>query len=154
MAKKKGSKAEARESAQRIWFAGLGALSAAEEEGSKLFHDLVKRGEGYDKDLRAGIEKTTRKAREEVKKIRGQAGKAWDRIGAGLDDQVGLALGRMGVPTKKEIDALTRKVERLTKTLEDLKGTKKRPKKKAAKKKAAKKKAAKKKAGSKNKSSA
>jgi poly(hydroxyalkanoate) granule-associated protein len=146
--KKKGSRGEARESAQRIWFAGLGALSAAEEEGSKLFHDLVKRGEGYDKELRAGIEKTTRKAREEVKKIRGQAGKAWDRIGAGLDDQVGLALGRMGVPTKTEIDALTRKVERLTKTLEEVQGGKKKPKKKAAKKKA------KKKAGSKKKSSA
>lgn len=140
MAKKKSSRSEAKESAQRIWFAGLGALSAAEEEGSKLFHDLVKKGEGYDKELRAGIEKTTRKAREEVKKIRGQAGKAFDRIGAGLDDQIGLALGRMGVPTKKEIDTLTRKVERLTRTLDDLKGKKKKPKKKAAKKRTAKKK--------------
>lgn len=35
---------EARQSAQRIWFAGLGALAMAEEEGAQLFESLVERG--------------------------------------------------------------------------------------------------------------
>lgn len=35
---------EARESAQKIWLAGLGALAVAEEEGGHLFERLVQRG--------------------------------------------------------------------------------------------------------------
>ncbi|MGB5658402.1 MAG: phasin family protein, partial [Thermoanaerobaculia bacterium] len=34
------------QSAQKIWLAGIGALATAEEEGSKLFNSLVKKGEG------------------------------------------------------------------------------------------------------------
>lgn len=35
---------EARESAQKIWLAGLGALAVAEEEGGRLFDRLVEKG--------------------------------------------------------------------------------------------------------------
>lgn len=35
---------EVRESAQKIWLAGLGALALAEEEGARLFDTLVERG--------------------------------------------------------------------------------------------------------------
>ena len=47
--KKSSRTAEVRESAQKIWLAGLGALSVAETEGTKLFKDLVKKGEGFEK---------------------------------------------------------------------------------------------------------
>ena len=46
--KKESVPDEFRKSAHRIWLAGLGALSAAEEEGSKLFHMLVDRGTEYE----------------------------------------------------------------------------------------------------------
>ena len=45
---KKGWQDDARESAHRIWLAGLGALAKAEEEGSKLFKNLVREGERYE----------------------------------------------------------------------------------------------------------
>ncbi len=123
-----------KDSAHKIWLAGLGALATAEEEGTKLFNTLVKKGEGYDKEVRNGFEKAAKVARKEASKVRSTAGKAWEKIGGGFDDQVGAALGRMGVPTKREIDSLSRKVDRLTKTLQDLKGKKRTAKKTARRK--------------------
>ena len=126
-----------KDSVHKIWLAGLGALATAEEEGTKLFNTLVKKGEGYDKEVRNGFDKAARVAKKEAGKVRNTAGKAWEKIGAGFDDQVGAALGRMGVPTKKEIDSLSRKVDRLTKTLQDLKGKKKTTRRKTATRKSA-----------------
>ena len=135
-AKKKATKRnvqdELKDSAHKVWLAGLGALATAEEEGTKLFNALVKKGEGYDKEVRNGFEKAASLAKKEAGKVRNTAGKAWEKIGAGFDDQIAAALGRMGVPTKREIDSLSRKVDRLTKTLQDLKTKKKTTRKKAA----------------------
>ena len=48
--KRNGSRApRMKESAQAVWLAGLGALAAAGEEGNKIFHQLVKRGEAAEK---------------------------------------------------------------------------------------------------------
>ena len=42
-----------RESVEQVWLAGLGALALTEEEGSKFFRALVKKGEGIEKRSRA-----------------------------------------------------------------------------------------------------
>ena len=54
MAKKKskGNKkltGDVKDATRKVWLAGLGALSAAEEEGAKAFKTLVKRGSQFEK---------------------------------------------------------------------------------------------------------
>ena len=44
-----------RETAQNIWFAGLGALSLAEDQGGKAFQALVKRGAQLDAKNRKAL---------------------------------------------------------------------------------------------------
>ena len=44
----KKSPNELKESVHKIWLAGLGAMSVAEQEGSKLFKNLVEKGEQYE----------------------------------------------------------------------------------------------------------
>ena len=44
---------ELKDSAHRIWLAGLGALAAAEEEGVKVFSRLVDRGRDVESRTRA-----------------------------------------------------------------------------------------------------
>jgi polyhydroxyalkanoate synthesis regulator phasin len=104
---------ELRESAHRVWLAGLGALSAAEEEGSKLFQRLVERGE-----------KLEAKGKEQAGKVKGKVGGAWEDLGDKLDEQVGKALHRLGVPTRDEIRKLTRRVEELSSKVDHLHGKK------------------------------
>jgi poly(hydroxyalkanoate) granule-associated protein len=123
------------DSAHKIWLAGLGALSSAEQEGERLFKTLVARGEQYETRVNGTVEKV----RSRVGKARDRAGKTLHTIESAFDDRVTSVLGRLGVPTRDEIARLTRKVERLTRVVEGKQpGARKRTKKKktARKKKA------------------
>jgi poly(hydroxyalkanoate) granule-associated protein len=109
---------EVKESTQKIWLAGLGALSSAEEQGSKLFKNLVKKGEAYEKkamgalgDLKQQVGKMTDEAQK-------SATKAWEKVEGVWDDRVAGTLQRIGVPSKDEISNLTKKVEDLTELVE------------------------------------
>ena len=126
--KKKTQTSDIKDSFHQVWLAGLGALATAEEEGGKLFKSLVKKGQKYEKSVKVPV----RKATKTVKDVRSKAGKTMKKFESALDDHVDAALHRIGVPTQKEIAKLTRKVDRLTKKLEESLGTK--PKKKAKKK--------------------
>ena len=117
-----------KDSAQKIWLAGLGALATAEEEGGKLFKNLVKKGEEYEVRGKAELGKEFGKLKDIVVEVRGKAGKAFEevsgKVGEKLDDQVAAALARIGVPSKDEIATLTARVEELTTLVEKLKAPK------------------------------
>ena len=98
------------DSAHRIWLAGLGALSAAQEEGSKVFDRLVERG----KDVEV-------KTKDQTEKVRDKAEAAWSNVGDKIDEKLTSALNRLGVPTRDEIRNLTQKIEELNAKVEQLK---------------------------------
>ena len=131
MAKKKPKKRELRESAEKVWLAGLGALATAEEEGGKAFKNLVSKGERYQKSFKKPVGDARKKVEGTVKEVRGRAGKTWRKVENAFDHQVTMTLHRLGVPTRGEIADLTRRVETLTRKL----GTTPRTAKKAAGKK-------------------
>ena len=102
-----------KDSAQQIWLAGLGAFAKAQEEGGKVFDALVKEGET--------IQARTRKMTDE--KIAAVAGKAtgtWDRLEQVFEDRVARSLGSLGVPSKKDIDKLSKRVVELTAVVQGL----------------------------------
>ncbi|QQR72472.1 MAG: phasin family protein [Holophagales bacterium] len=119
---------ELKESVNKVWLAGLGALALAEEEGSKLFKSLVKKGEEYEVRGKAEIGKEFGKLKDIVVEVRGKAGRAIEevsgKVGDKVDDQVTAALARLGVPSKDEIATLTARVEELTTLVEKLKAPK------------------------------
>jgi poly(hydroxyalkanoate) granule-associated protein len=100
-----------RESVEQVWLAGLGALALTEEEGSKLFKTLVKRGEGFERTAKKQLQKAVATAKE-------APGTALTRIEQGLDDTISGVLDRVGMPTKREINGLARRVEGLSNTIE------------------------------------
>jgi poly(hydroxyalkanoate) granule-associated protein len=113
-----------RRSAHEIWLAGLGALAVAEEEGTRLFKTLVKKGAGMEALNKDRLEKLIAK----VKPMREDAGARLQKVGVGMDNSMAAVLHRLGVPTRKEIQGLTKRVEELTHSLE----RRPRPKKPAA----------------------
>jgi poly(hydroxyalkanoate) granule-associated protein len=105
---------ELKDSAHRIWLAGLGALAAAGEEGTKMFDRLVDRGREYETRGRDEARKQYEGARASTDDIL----KTWSDK---LDESVTKALHRMGVPSRDEIHNLTRRVEELNAKVEMLK---------------------------------
>ena len=104
---------ELRESAQRIWLAGLGALSVAEEEGSKMFTSLVERGERWEKEGRERAERGRERARSRVSETVGE-------VESRIDERVTETMHRFGVPTRGEIRELSRRVEELNAKIDAL----------------------------------
>jgi poly(hydroxyalkanoate) granule-associated protein len=129
MAKKQQKKMydDMRESAHKIWLAGLGALAKAEEEGSKVFHNLVEAGEEFE----ARGKKRFKLVKGKVQEAREAAGSQFEKLGDTFDDKVASAVQRLGVPSRDEIQRLTKRVEELTAKVDKLKP---RPKARAAKK--------------------
>ncbi len=102
-----------KESAHRIWLAGLGALAAAEQEGTKVFSRLVERGREFES-------KGREEAKEQFDKARTKAESTWSDVSSKVDEAVAGAMHRLGVPTRDEIRTLTQKVEELTAKVETL----------------------------------
>ena len=117
----KNTQDELKDSVHRIWLAGLGALAAAEEEGSKLFSRLVDRGRDVESKGKDEVDKVGDKVRIEVDKAKAKAESAFEGWGDKLDEKLTAALHRLGVPTRDEIHNLTQRVEELNSKVEHLK---------------------------------
>ena len=118
MAKKNGkvSPNDLKDSANKVWLAGLGALASVGEEGGKLFDQLVKKGETFEPKVMSQVEK----AKDQFEVAKGKAGKAWTKLEGSIDDRVTAAIHRIGVPTRDEIKELSKRVAELTSKVEEL----------------------------------
>lgn len=96
-----------RDSANQIWLAGLGAFSKAQAEGSKMFDRLVQEGELVQDRIR-------KVADERIADARSRATGTWDKLEEVFESRVERALHSLNVPTKKDIDSLSRRVAELT----------------------------------------
>ncbi len=117
---------ELQESAHKIWLAGLGALSAAGETGSRVFQQLVERGEGMESEGREKVDDSVKQARGRVdasmKDARKRVETAVEDALKGVDERLTDVLHKFGVPTRDEIHSLTRRVEELNKKVDQLRG--------------------------------
>jgi poly(hydroxyalkanoate) granule-associated protein len=115
-----------RASAHQIWQAGLGAFAKAQEEGGRVFNKLVQEGSALQKRTRSMTGDRVSEMTDTVTKVAEGVGKqasgSWDKLEQVFEDRVMRALGAIGVPTRKDIDALTRQVEQLAKTVTALSG--------------------------------
>lgn len=103
-------------SAHKVWLAGLGALSMAEEEGGKLFKNLIQRGEDVEQRGKVRVDQ----AMDAVNGVKTVAESYWDTFENMVDDKVTAVIHRLGVPTKDEIEDLTKKVEGLTESIDKM----------------------------------
>jgi poly(hydroxyalkanoate) granule-associated protein len=147
-----------KESAQQIWLAGMGAFAKAQAEGGKVFEALVKEGVSLQRKTQSVAEEklgdVTGKVSSMASEVTSKAGASWDKLENIFEERTAKALGKLGVPTAKEVAALQRKVDELSAAVAKLTKPAKAaaseaPAKKAAAPKAAAKKAPAKKAAAK-----
>ena len=110
-----------RESANRIWLAGLGAFARTQEESEKLFQSLVTEGEKVEQQARQNAEARIEEARGKVVEFRGKANQQFDRLEELFQERVARVLSRMGVPTQEDIQELAKRVEALNQSIMALK---------------------------------
>ena len=114
-------KADKKKSEKWTWFdilrtpilASVGAFSIAEEGIEKFVRDLVERGETSEKEGKKIVDdfrKRTRKNRKDFE----------DRI----DERIQKALKSFRLPTRKDVDTLSRKIDKLEKRVSALKKSK------------------------------
>lgn len=123
------------EKGRDLWLAGLGAVATVEKEGTELietlekqgdrllsdlqkeankfFKDLVKRGEQTEKEGRKRLTAVVSEVEERQKDVTG-------KLESLVSETVETALGRLDIPTRREVQTLTKKVEALTKQVDAL----------------------------------
>lgn len=113
-----------KDSAQQIWLAGLGAFARAQEEGSKVFEALVKEGVSIQRKTQAATEEKIAEATSKMtglaSDIQAKAGNRWDKLENIFEERVAKALGKLGVPSTSEMNALTARIDELEKSLRQM----------------------------------
>jgi poly(hydroxyalkanoate) granule-associated protein len=105
-----------RDSAQKIWLAGLGAYERAKSEGPKMFETLVEQGRSLGAKAREGADQALRSMREGSQQAAGR----WDKLEQVFEDRVSKSLNRLGVLTKGEVGDLSRQVRELNENVRSL----------------------------------
>jgi len=115
-----------KDSANQIWLAGLGAFAKAQEEGGKVFEALVKEGLSIQRKTQAvaeeKISEATSKMATMATDISSRASGQWDKLENIFEDRVSRALGKLGVPSAKDIDALVARIDELNRNVAKLSG--------------------------------
>jgi poly(hydroxyalkanoate) granule-associated protein len=106
-----------RDSAQQIWLAGLGAFSKAQAEGGKVFDALVKEGVSLQRKTQSAAEErisdVTSKMSTMASDVSAKAGQQWDKLESIFEERTARAMNKLGVPTRKDLDALAARVAAL-----------------------------------------
>lgn len=120
------------EQLEHAFMAGLGALSDAQKKGAARFDSLVKEGEKFRKKATSRTESLIDDVQDA---IRGMADGAQsrasglldqvrdksqlDKLQSAFDTRVADAMDRLNVPSKNDIDAINKKLNKIVRLLED-----------------------------------
>jgi len=95
-------------SAREIWLTGLGAFSAMEEEGTKLYHNFLEKGKGLSKDLEKRGEDLEKKFKDKIESYSKK-----EDISKFFDEKMNQAFETIGISKNSEVKDLTNKVDKL-----------------------------------------
>ena len=158
--KKKDKFGEVAGQLEQAFMAGLGALSDAQKKGAERFESLVVEGEKFRKkatskteslidDVQDSIREMTEGAQSRATGLLDQVRdrSKLDKLQSAFDTRVADAMDRLHVPSKNDIDAINKKLNKIIRLLDEQgkpAAKKKATRKRATKKTATRKKAAKK----------
>jgi poly(hydroxyalkanoate) granule-associated protein len=124
-----------KDSAQQIWLAGMGAFAKAQAEGGQAFDKLIKEGMSLQRKTQSAAEERIGAVTEKMTAMAGEVGaKAnaqWDKLESIFEQRTAKALGKLGVPSAKDVAALSKRVDQLAAAVAKLGGKRAAAKKSA-----------------------
>lgn len=116
-----------KDSAQQIWLAGMGAFAKAQSEGGKVFEALIQEGTALQRKTQGLAEEKINEVTGRMSSMAGEvtarAGEHWDKLESIFESRTAKALGRLGVPTAADFQALSARIDALTARVEALSPT-------------------------------
>ncbi len=132
--KQKGGESRVGEVAEQLehaFMAGLGALSDAQKKGAARFDSLVKEGEKFRKKATSRTESLIDDVQDAIRDMAGGAQSRasglldqvrdksqLDKLQSAFDSRVADAMDRLNVPSKNDIDAINKKLNKILRLLE------------------------------------
>jgi len=114
----------------QIWLAGLGAASKASQGTPRLLDELVAEGARVQAQQRGAAEKALRAlvdtVNARVDQVRGQAADTLSNLEKIFQVRVHRALAQLGVPSGEEIEALSKRIDRLNESIDKVAGSRRR----------------------------
>lgn len=105
-----------RDSAQKIWLAGLGAFERAKTDGPRVFETLVEQGRNMGARAVGAADEALKNMRQ------ANYGGATQKLEKVFEERVSRSLARLGVLTSREVESLQRQVEDLNETVRRMAG--------------------------------
>lgn len=102
------------DAARNVLLASIGAVALAQDELEAIVNKLVERGEIAEKDGRKLVKDLVERRKQKVESSRGD-------IGDEMEKRIERVLHRLNVPTKRDIEALDRKIAMLSEKVDELK---------------------------------
>ena len=102
-----------KDSAQQIWLAGMGAFAKAQAEGKQVFDALVKEGSVLQKKTADAAGDVSSRVSSMADEVGAKAGQRWDKLESIFEERTAKALGKLGMPTAKEMQSLQSRIEAL-----------------------------------------
>lgn len=124
----KGNVLDVRETVQKLWLAGVGAATVAQKNVGDVVDNLKSESQKIYKKASTLVEGTVADVRKQVEGVLSQvqgsvaANLGWveEKVSAG----VGTVLGRLGVPSKADIEDLSKRVAELSKQVKAIAASK------------------------------
>jgi len=101
------------ETLRKVLLASVGAMALATDEAEELINRLVERGQIAQEEGRKLAQEMMAKSRERMETSR-------EKIEASLDARIEKALERLNVPTKAEIESLSKSIDELGEKIDKL----------------------------------
>lgn len=119
-----GAAGGVKDSAQQIWLAGLGAFAKAQQEGGKVFEALVREGAAIQRKTQAAAEERISEATSRMASmatdISSRASSQWGKLENIFEERVAKAIKQLGVPSAKDIEMLSERIDELNRTVSKL----------------------------------
>lgn len=107
--------------AEKLWLAGLGAVSVAQKMGTELAENMISEGKTFqvrsEKFARKVSTDLRKKIESRVKPVKARLLETRKSAEAKFEKGLGRVLSYAGIPSKADVDALITRVDRLSRQL-------------------------------------
>jgi poly(hydroxyalkanoate) granule-associated protein len=114
-------KNELKNTINNVWLAGLGVASLAQKETVKVYDSLIKEGKTLEKKSKKTAKTVSTKAEKRISKVRTVATEQFNKVENLFETRIESVLKKLDIPSAKDINSLSKKVDSLVKEIKSTK---------------------------------
>jgi poly(hydroxyalkanoate) granule-associated protein len=105
---------------RNVWWAGLGLVVLAGEQGHKLVKTAVEKGRAAEPGVRGEFRKMNQAAGERLRGFGRSLGRGAERLEALVDERISKTVSALAAPLEEELKTISRRMEELAGKVDEL----------------------------------